>query len=119
METVDTLAVPVIELNVEKTYDELKGKKVLNNCPRIKRWTVTAARQFIKFRIDETGGALISAAEYQVTGAFGDEKPKPPPRAPRRIVFDKPFLMLLQEPGAKEPYFVAWMANTELMESSE
>jgi hypothetical protein len=104
---------------VEKSFNQLIGRAILNNGP-VGGLSVGVARQYIRLRIDETGGALISAAEFQVLGSFGDEKPKPPPpRAPRNIVFDKPFLMFLQEPGAEEPYFVAWMANTELMEPSE
>jgi hypothetical protein len=38
------------------------------------------------------------------------EKPKP-----KKMIFDKPFLILLKRTDAKNPYFGLWATNTELM----
>jgi len=38
------------------------------------------------------------------------EKPKP-----KKMIFDKPFLILLKRKDAKNPYFGLWNTNTELM----
>ncbi len=114
LETVDTLSVPIMEINVEKTYNELHNKNIIN-IQRNDLWLIHAAKQTIKLRIDETGGVLISEAEVQIVGEFGESDPSPA-KEPRKLIFDKPFLIYIQEPHAKEPYFVAWMANTELME---
>lgn len=34
---------------------------------------------------------------------------------PKKMFFDKPFLLLMQRKNAPNPYFVMWVANTELM----
>ncbi len=34
---------------------------------------------------------------------------------PKKMVFDKPFLILLKRTDAKNPYFGLWTMNTELM----
>lgn len=107
-----------MELNVNKDYNELLGKKLVKKGGTI--GSIFVARQLIQLRIDETGSVLVSEAEFGVLGCYGDDEGEPykppPPRAPRKLIFDKPFLIYLQEPKAKEPYFVGWMATTELME---
>ncbi len=118
LETVDTLAVPVMELNVEKTYTELVGKTIQTK--NKSTMAIYVAKQRIQLRIDETGSVLISEAEVEVAAmSYKDDEAeprKPPPPTPRQLIFDKPFLMYIKEPKAKEPYFAAWMATTELME---
>ena len=43
---------------------------------------------------------------------MGEEYEKP---KPKKLVFDKPFLILLKRTNAKNPYFGLWTTNTELM----
>ena len=38
------------------------------------------------------------------------EKPKP-----KKMIFNRPFLILLKRAESKNPYFGLWIANTELM----
>lgn len=122
LETVDALAVPVVLFNYMRTYDELKRRAIYTQpAPGRKVPTggmISEARQMIQFRLDETGGLLISDAEIQVVGSLDEPEPPPPPK-PRHFVFDQPFLMVLQEQGAKAPYLVAWIANAEVLEQAE
>ena len=37
------------------------------------------------------------------------------PGKPRQLVFDKPFLILLQRGDAQQPYFALWVDNAELL----
>jgi hypothetical protein len=69
---------------------------------------VSRAIQIIKFRIDETGAVLESEAVMHFD--FGA------PAGHREFVFDRPFLIYLIERTADQPYFAAWIENTELME---
>jgi hypothetical protein len=46
--------------------------------------------------------------------AFGCGVEEPPVRQ-HRMIFDKPFLLLMQRQGAKVPYFALWVDNAELL----
>ena len=41
------------------------------------------------------------------------------PAGKRKFVFDRPFLIYLIERGADQPYFAAWIENTEFMDRIE
>jgi hypothetical protein len=109
--TAEPLAIPLLLLNVRRHYRELEDRGVTNAPGHI----VGDARQDIRLRLDETGAHLISEAEIPVYASLDDAQPPPPPR-PRKFLIDRPFLLILQERDAMEPYFAAWIANTELMQ---
>ena len=102
-----TVIVPVIEIGLDRNYDELIGAKLLN--PGWESWCVTQARQEIRFRLDERGARLESTAEMAVGADAGK---------PRQMIFDRPFLLMLREKDdgqAKEPYLAVWIENTEVL----
>jgi hypothetical protein len=110
-QTGEPLAIPVLTLNVRRNYGEILGRHILN--PELTGLWIDRAAEVIRFRLDETGAHL--EAEAEIVGENGHSEPVPVP-GPRRFVFDRPFLLLLQERDASTPYFAAWIANTELME---
>jgi hypothetical protein len=110
-ETGEPLAIPVLTLNVRRDYGEVLGHHILN--PELTGLWIDRAAEVIRFRLDETGAHL--EAEAEIVGENGHSEPVPVP-GPRRFVFDRPFLLLLQERDAPTPYFAAWIANTELMD---
>jgi hypothetical protein len=67
-------------------------------CPPL----IIAAQQ-TRFRLDERGAALES--EAGAAAAIVDTN----------LVFDKPFLVMIQRTGASGPYFALWVANAELL----
>ena len=69
----------------------------------------------IRLRLDETGADFMSAGEMGVVGEFGEDDYDP--QRVRNFIFDQPFFVALKEPQAEAPYFMAWIANGELMES--
>jgi len=71
--------------------------------------------QGIAFVLNERGAEVESFAEIVLGSIGGDSDPTPR----RRFVFDRPFLVLLSERDAAEPYFALWIENTELMEVSK
>jgi hypothetical protein len=107
----ESLAVPVLTLNVQRHYDEIIGRNFLN--PALEGLFVDRAAQIIRFHLDERGAYLESEAE--IIGENGHAEPPPPPQ-PRQFIFDRPFLLMLQEHNAGEPYFAAWIGNTDFME---
>jgi hypothetical protein len=83
------LAVPVINFDILRRYDEF-GRYY--------------AVQQTRFRLDEKGAALVSEASLGGGGV-----------AATNLIFDKPFLIMIQRLRAKTPYFALWVANSELL----
>jgi hypothetical protein len=104
----ETLRAPVLALNLQREYQELyDGVIQSGDLPA----TIQLARQEIRFRLDERGATLISLAEIEVLALDGDPVDKP-----RQFIFDRPFLLAMRE-GENEPYFLAWIATAEVMET--
>ena len=55
--------------------------------------------------MDEKGVRLKSEAQIALT-SLG---------LPNRLMFDKPFLVMLKRVNAKAPYFAMWIDNPELL----
>jgi hypothetical protein len=100
----EALAIPLIDFNVRRRFSELE--KPLKN----KKLSVTLALQDILFHLDETGARVESQVTIEVKSTL---MPGRPPH--REFVFDKPFLVMMQEIDASAPYFAAWIGNAELM----
>ena len=111
LEAGDTLVVPKLTINLEREYTELLGRHFLNGT-----WAglfVGGAPQIVRFRLDESGAYLES--EAAIIGEFGDSGLV---HRPRKLVFDRPFLIYLRESPAERPYFAAWIENAEFMARS-
>ena len=113
LENPEDLIVPKLSFNILKTYHDLHGV----NTDEFEGAIIVRAEQGTAFVLNESGAELESYAEIeQILGDFGDDSGTPPPPKIRHFVFDKPFLVLLREKQATEPYFALWVANAELME---
>jgi hypothetical protein len=106
----EPLIVPHMALFVERDYDEVTGVPVENVGGKL---PLQAAKQYIRFQLDESGAVLESEARAMFASI--DDDPDRPPDRPRQFVFDRPFLLALRQPQAESPYFVMWVANTELL----
>jgi len=91
MQECTDLLVPVIDFDVLRSYDELL------------QGPFAIAAQQIRFKLDERGAVLKS--EAATVGA----------EVHMNLVFDKPFLVMIQRTDAKQPYFALWVANAELL----
>jgi hypothetical protein len=103
--TGDQLAVPVLSLGIQHEFPELARREIVGFPQRIQ-----SAHQIIRFRLDELGAVLRS--EALVIGEFGSSDP--PPSHPWRLVFDRPFLVLLRQRDAAQPYFALWVEDPRL-----
>ena len=101
----EPLVIPRLIVSIERRYSELVGRDIIGASLH-----VSEAIQVVRFRLDETGALLESEAAL-----VADDTQ--PPVGQRKFIFDRPFLIYLIEHGADQPYFAAWVANTELMES--
>jgi len=104
----DIFEAPIIEFNIEKNIRKLKGVqfKSLNEIIEIED-----VRQRIALIFDEKGAEIESAAEI-LAKATDAEMDKP---IPKKLIFDKPFLFVFKKKEFENPYFIAWISNSELM----
>lgn len=100
METDDVLLVPKFDFELSHNYDELAG-------PIQNGLSIEAALQTIRFKLDERGAILKSRAIVHVLSDG----------MPRRMIFNKPFLVVLREKGSQDPYFAAWVSTPEILVS--
>ena len=86
---------------------EGEGKAGLD--PGVRGWGLVRPFQFIDFKTDRFGAAVGSGA---ILGTDNDHTPEPDRD---RYHFDGPFLIVLKKRTAKNPSFVMWVENTELL----
>ncbi|HET6882751.1 MAG TPA: hypothetical protein VFI31_21465 [Pirellulales bacterium] len=102
----ESLAVPIIDINVLHRTSDLRDREILNAGWRGARIGWQATR--IQFRLDESGAVVEMEEELEGLTV------SPPP--PRHFVFDRPFLIYLRMPDTGVPYFAAWIENAEVLE---
>jgi len=111
----DVLTVPKLNFDVTRRFRELEGRRLVVSNPRIANYLVLSiALQNVRFQLDEKGVRLRSEAHI----TFGCSAPARP--MPRHVmVFDRPFLILLQRADAETPYFALWVDNPELLVAAD
>lgn len=90
MQSGQSLLIPAFNFQVAHSFDEL-GAPV-------------CAIQMIRFQLDREGVRMHGAAS--VFGSISMEN---------RLMFDRPFMIIMKRKGSELPYFAMWVANTELM----
>ncbi len=108
MEATDEFRVPCLNFDIHKRFSELESKRFGPGSGSGE--TLRSAIQVNQFRLDETGVKLVSSAKIEYAKLNGD-----PPPPPKRLVFDGPFLFLLQKKGAPLPYFALWIEDPEIL----
>jgi len=101
LDTNDIIGIPYVNFNIRKKFDYLSGKIVNSN-----EEVIDQAIQDVDFDLNETGITLISS--FAITRHAIEIKGK-------RLLFDKPFLIILKQKYSKYPYFLIWLDNSELM----
>jgi len=111
----DVLKVPKLNFDLRRSYSELCGPPLkLQRTPFSSLLVVLWADQTIRFKLDEKGAQLRSEASSGI-GCSGPSKPRPE----FQLVFDKPFLLMLQRADSTRPYFVLWAEDATFMEKVE
>ena len=100
LEALDILIMPEMFWEIDHRFDELIGKVVANDNPPM---PIIVARQGIKFKLDRCGAMLESKSLVMVAAI------------PRYFKFNRPFLVYMKKRGCKEPFFVMWVDNAELL----
>jgi len=112
-EHADYLSIPVIKFNLGTNYKSLEGQKfTVNSSPH----SIVLAYQQTAFELNENG-AIVESYGHAVTdsvGALPKEKP-----TPKKMIFDKPYVLFIKKKNNPYPYFAMKVMNTELMMKNE
>ncbi|MDD3772942.1 MAG: hypothetical protein PHC38_09855, partial [Weeksellaceae bacterium] len=105
----DKLRIPKFNFNIETNYSTLEGTH-FNAGNQI--YNIETAWQRTAFILDENGAEIESEAWMKATSVAEEDREKP---HPKKLIFDKEFLILLKRTDTERPYFGLWTSNTELM----
>lgn len=112
----ETLQIPILDFSLNTHFQELEGQAIAGFDDEA---TIDVAYLDMRLRLDETGAEFVSFAEVGVIGEFGDDEVvEYKPERIRRLILNKPFFIAMQERTGKQPWFMGWIANGELMEAS-
>lgn len=105
----DIFSIPSIKFNIETNYKNIEGQyfKAGEN----RRHSVITAYQRTGFILNENGAVVESEAIIAVDSAVA----KPIIKYPKKMIFDRPFLIIIKRGDKINPYFVMNVANSELL----
>lgn len=108
----DVLKVPKLNFDITRHYRELTGLQLAVANQAVPPGSqIRIASQNIRFQLDEEGAKLKSEAHISIGCSAS-------PRPEHIMVFDRPFLLMLQRADAPTPYFALWVANAEVLVGS-
>ncbi|MEJ0000438.1 MAG: hypothetical protein WDO13_15525 [Verrucomicrobiota bacterium] len=112
----DTLAVPKLNFDLRGHFPELEHL-VLKPGPHAKVHDLETSNveQLVRFQLSERGAVLKSEGTIQMVGTALILNPPPV----HRLVFDKPFLILMKRKDAPRAYLALWVGNASLLEPAK
>ena len=106
----DILAIPVIQFNIENSYQNIEGQKLSTiNDPGL--WVETAYQR-TGFVLNETGAVIESNA---VTAVVDSASAEIIVASPKKLIFDKQFLIIVKRTEQTNPYFAMKVVTAELL----
>ena len=103
----DKVEIPIVEFNLQKSFDNIVGSKFkASNMD----YQILEAIQRNAFILNEIGAEVESEMEFAVEAKDEEEKFKP-----KKMIFNKPFVVFLKRKDAINPYFGVYISNTELL----
>jgi len=105
----DIFAIPTIKFNIATNYKNIEGQSFLTGDN--KKHSVELAYQRTGFIFNENG-AVVESEAVAVTDSASAE---PIITHPKKMIFDRPFLIIIKRADKTNPYFVMKVANAELL----
>lgn len=105
----DIFAIPAIKFNIATNYKNIEGQGFSTGDN--KKHSVEVAYQRTGFIFNENGAVVESEAVAVVDSASVE----PIITHPKKMIFDKPFLIIIKRVDKTNPYFVMKVANAELL----
>ena len=107
----DVVMAPDIDFDISTSYNKLVGNIFEANTETYK---ILKAWQRTAFKLDEAGAEVKSEAEFEIVLACVEQEEEAKP-TPKKMIFDKPFFVMLRRTDATNPYFCLYVANPELL----
>ena len=108
----DYIVIPKLSFNIESEYNSMTGSKIIAGSGNLP-FEISEMKQQTAFMLDEYGAKIEGQATAEVATADEGRKDKP---IPKKLHFNKPFLIMLKRKDSPNPYFAMWVENTELMQ---
>ena len=105
----DRFAIPSIKFNIATHYKNIQGQ--IFSTSDNKKHSVEEAYQRTGFILNENGAVVESEAVAVLDSASAE----PIKTHPKKMFFDKPFLIIIKRVDKTNPYFVMKVANAELL----
>ena len=105
----DIFAIPTVKFNIATNYKNIEGQSF--SIGDNKKHSVEIAYQRTGFIFNENGAVVESEAVVAVDSA----SVAPIITHPKKMIFDKPFLIIIKRADKTNPYFVMKVANVELL----
>lgn len=107
----DILSIPKLNYDLRGDFPELEGLtlKPGPNTP-VKNLVTREVKQLIRFQLNEKGAVLKSEATMVVTASI-----RMMPLDLHEMIFNQPFLILMKQADAPQPYFAMWVGNASLL----
>ena len=107
----DIFAIPAIKFNIETRYNNLEGQSFF--AKDSEKYSFEEAYQRTGFILNENGAVVES--EAVAVAAVDTGSTAPIITHPKKMIFDKPFLIIIKRADKVNPYFVMKVANAELL----
>lgn len=108
----DTFIVPVMGFNYKTDFQDIVGLLVGTPGNELQ---VLQATQRTAFILNQNGSKVESEAEIEAAAPAAPPEPERSKPMPKRLVFDKPFLVMLKKTTSKDPYLMIMVNNTDIM----
>jgi hypothetical protein len=105
----DIFAIPAIKFNIATNYKNIEGQGFSTG--DTKKHLVQVAYQRTGFIFNENG-AVVESEAVAVTDSASAE---PIITHPKKMIFDRPFLIIIKRADKTNPYFIMKVANAELL----
>ena len=108
----DEVVIPDIDFDISTTFKKLIGNIFHANSLD---YEILQAWQRTAFKLNETGAEIESEAKVAIFCNGIEEEEEVTKPTPKKMIFDKPFFVMLRRTDAQHPYFVLHAVNAELM----
>jgi hypothetical protein len=107
----DDLSIPKLNYDLRTNFPVLEGLtlKPGPNAP-VKDLVTRKVEQLVRFQLNEKGAVLKSEAVMYLSNSAVAQ-----PLDTHEMIFDKPFLVLMKQADASQPYFAMWVGNASLL----
>jgi hypothetical protein len=90
--------------HIDHRFGELEGRDHTVVTPGSRGKWLRRVMESIEFQLDKNGAELTTMAFSELA------------RAPMNFSFGGPFLIVMQKRDARQPFFVTWVDNAELLQ---